>query len=443
MLEETKQNLMELARRDGGARMLAAVSGGRDSMCLLHLLSTWGRKHGLTVTAAHFNHQLRGENADRDAAFVRDWCAGYGVPFVLGSGDTRALAAREHLSVEEAARQLRYAFLERAAAEGNCGWILTAHHADDSAETMLLNLIRGTGSGGLAGIPRLREKVARPFRNVTRAELAEYAEMYHLLHMEDETNETDDAARNLLRHRVLPVLREINPRAVENMARAAGILEAENVVLEAAAGRIAAHAHPIPKGILIRCTELTNAPSAVGARAALRLLESVCGHRKDLTAAHAESMLQLARSPAELAVLSLPYGLRARIAGGDLLIEQVPGRPEEMPVSPGGSVRFGSWTVSLSSIPGAGYTYELNLPAGENLNVTLWRRDDRMTLPGGRGARTLKRLCADAGISPVRRDALPVLRSGARPAAVPGVGIDAEFAPRGGSGKLFVTFNER
>ena len=105
-------------------------------MCLLHLLSSWGREHGLTVTAAHFNHGLRGENADRDAAFVRDWCAGHGVPFLLGGGDTRELAAREHLTVEEAARKLRYAFLERAAAEGHCGWILTAHHADDSAETM-------------------------------------------------------------------------------------------------------------------------------------------------------------------------------------------------------------------------------------------------------------------------------------------------------------------
>lgn len=443
MLEESKQNLLELARRDGGVRMLAAVSGGLDSMCLLHLLSSWGREHGLTVTAAHFNHGLRGENADRDAAFVRDWCAGHGVPFLLGGGDTRELAAREHLTVEEAARKLRYAFLERAAAEGHCGWILTAHHADDSAETMLLNLIRGTGSGGLAGIPRFREKIARPFRNVTRGELAEYAEAHHLPHVEDETNETDDAARNLLRHRVLPVLREINPRAVENMARAAGILEAENDVLEADSGRIAALARPAPEGVLIRCAELADAPPALGARTALRLMEAVCGSRKDLTAAHAEAMLRLTRAPAERAVLSLPYGLRARIVGRDLLIERTPGPPGEMSVAAGSSFRFGSWTVLLTETPGTGYTYELNLPSRENLSVTLWRRDDRMTLPGGRGARTLKRLCADAGIPPTKRDTLPVLRSGARPTAVPGIGIDAEFTPRAGGGSLFVTFIER
>ena len=443
MLEESKKNLLDLSRQNGGTRMLAAVSGGLDSMCLLHLLSTWGRDHGLTVTAAHFNHQLRGANADRDASFVRGWCAGHGVSFILGTGDTRALAARDHLTEEEAARDLRYAFLERTAAEENCGWILTAHHADDSAETMLLNLIRGTGSGGLTGIPRLRERIARPFRNVARVELAEYAQVHRLSHVEDETNVTDDAARNLLRHRVFPVLREINPRAVENMSRAAGILEAENDVLESASGSLTAQARLGPEGIRISSAALAGAPPAVGARAALRLTETVCGHRKDLTAAHAEAMLGIARAPAERAVVSLPYGLRARIVGEDLLIERTPVCPEEVSLTPGGSIRFANWTVLLTQTPGTGYTYELNLPDGETLSVSAWRRDDRMALPGGRGARTLKRLCADAGIVPTKRDALPVFRSGGRPAAVPGIGIDAEFTPRTGCETRYVTFIER
>ena len=149
MLEQAKRMLSGLA----GKSVLAAVSGGMDSMCLLHLLHTWGRQQGIAVTAAHFNHQLRGTASDGDEAFVRSWCADNDVPFVCGREDVRGLAEREKLSMEEAARKARYAFLRQAAGER---LILTAHHADDNAETMLLNLLRGTGLKGLTGIPQER-----------------------------------------------------------------------------------------------------------------------------------------------------------------------------------------------------------------------------------------------------------------------------------------------
>ena len=113
-----------------GGSVLCAVSGGMDSMCLLHFML---EQPGFRVTAAHFNHQLRGAEADRDESFVRDYCARHHVPFVSGSGDTRALAEKEGLSTEEAARRLRYAFLKETAAERGCDAILTAHHADDNA----------------------------------------------------------------------------------------------------------------------------------------------------------------------------------------------------------------------------------------------------------------------------------------------------------------------
>ena len=119
-----------------GQCLLCAVSGGLDSMCLLRFVSRWAAENGRTVTAAHFNHQLR-ENASQDEAFVRSWCAEHGIPFVSGCGDVRAAAEREGLSLEEAARNLRYAFLRETAEALNCKAILTAHHADDNAETVL------------------------------------------------------------------------------------------------------------------------------------------------------------------------------------------------------------------------------------------------------------------------------------------------------------------
>ena len=207
---------------EGGA--LCAVSGGLDSMCLLEMTVRQGQKQGRRVAAAHFNHQLRGAEADRDEAFVRDWCAAREIPFFAGRGDVRAFAEKTGRTVEEAARQLRYEFLEETRRREGFGCILTAHHADDSAETMLLNLLRGTGLKGLTGIPEKRDCILRPLLSVTRAELAAYAAEHRIPFVEDSTNGTDDAARNVLRHQVLPVLRQLNPRAVENMSRAAELL---------------------------------------------------------------------------------------------------------------------------------------------------------------------------------------------------------------------------
>ena len=133
-----------------GSRVLCAVSGGADSMCLLHLLS---QRKDLSLVAAHFNHQLRGEESDRDEAFVREVCGEWRIPLTVGRGDVNAFAMREKLSLEEAGRTLRYAFLSQAAEMEGCDLIATAHNADDNAETMLLSLIRGTGLTGLTGIP--------------------------------------------------------------------------------------------------------------------------------------------------------------------------------------------------------------------------------------------------------------------------------------------------
>ena len=420
-----------------GARVLCAVSGGLDSMCLLDFMA---RQADFSVIAAHFNHQLRGENADRDEAFVEGLCAVRNIPFVSGTGDTRALAERTGMTVEEAARRLRYGFLEQTARTYRCDAILTAHHADDNAETMLLNLVRGTGSAGLAGIPPVRGNVCRPFLQITRAELAEYAAAHNVPHVEDETNgDPDAAARNLLRQSVMPVLRQLNPRFAENMARTASILQAENEALEVQAADLADQAKALPEGVTIPCLLLTQAPEAVAERAVLRLMAQTAGHRKDLTAAHVEAVLELARGRRTDLEVSLPYGLTARRQKYSLELTRRPARPEAVPIAVGQTVTFGAWTVSLSPEPGAGGR-AVALPEGASLSVTAWRPDDRLRLPGGRGERSLKRLCAERGIPPWQRDTLPVLRIGEQPAAVPGIGVHTDFTPAACEPAAYVRF---
>lgn len=423
-----------------GGRVLCAVSGGLDSMCLLHFLDSWGRRNGFFPAAAHFNHRLRGEAADRDQRFVEDWCAGRGIPCFTGSGDTRAEMARSGRSLEECARDLRYSFLRETARREDFPAILTAHHADDNAETMLLNLIRGTGTAGLAGIPPVRENLYRPFLSLSRETLSDYARSHSLPHVEDETNREDDAARNVLRHQVFPVLRRLNPRAVEHMSAAAGVLAREHAALEELAQALVRQAVDTPQGLSIPRSALAEAPPAAAERAALHLLAAAAGHRRDLTAAHAEALVSLAASGREAAQVSMPYGLTARLGGYTLYLEHTGTPPPSIDLVPEKVLAFGLWQVRLSRSPEPG---ALALASTDQpLHLTAWRSGDRMTLPGSRGSRSLKRLCAERGIPPLERDTLPVLRVGDAAAAVPGVGVDVNFAPADGHA-LFVSFMKK
>ena len=192
-----------------GDRVYCAVSGGADSMALLWAMYLLREKLGITLAAAHFNHRLRGEESDRDAQFVSDFCRAYGIALTMGEGSIRP----EGKGLEAAARNARYAFLEQLP-----GKVATAHTADDNAETVLLHLIRGTGLQGLGGIPPCRGRLIRPMLTVTREQVMDFLAQYHIPHIEDSTNAEDTFLRNRLRHGVMPLLKAENPRLAENLS---------------------------------------------------------------------------------------------------------------------------------------------------------------------------------------------------------------------------------
>lgn len=425
MLEQAN---IALSALPPGTRVLAAVSGGLDSMCLLHLLCRGGQ--GLAVTAAHFNHGLRGECADRDEAFVQAYCAQWGIPCVCGRGDVRALAAREHLSVEEAARTLRYGFLERTAREQGCERILTAHHADDNAETMLLNLIRGTGVRGLSGIPAARGKLLRPLRNVSRAELEQYAQTHDIPHQEDETNALDDAARNVLRHQVLPVLKRLNPRAVEHMAAAADLLRAVDEDITAAAEHCLSEAEQSEGRITLPLSALAAVPESVGSRVLLELFERLGAGCRDVGAVHLAALRRLTDTGQEGNSIHLPGGVTARREDSKLILERRP-LPLRTELTRGVPLRWGQWTLTLlDHAEGPGLALGAG-PPEERLYVAPCEGVGSLRLPGARGARTVKRLCLDRHISLEERTALPAFYWEDRLAAVWPLGVDIVFLPEG------------
>ena len=424
-------------RCPAGTRVLCAVSGGMDSMCLLYLLSAWGRETGIAVTAAHYNHLHRGEESYRDETFVRERCEEMGIPFVCGRGDMIGHAEKTGQTLEEAGRELRYGFLAEQMRLTESNFILTAHHADDNAETVLLNLLRGAGARGLSGIPAERDGILRPFLCHTREELAAYAERRGVLWLEDTTNALDVAARNVLRHRVLPALRELNPKAVENIARAAELLRRDEETLSAMAEELLrSSGHFEENRARLAVSPLLEAERAVADRAVDEAVTRAAGHRKDLTARHVEAVRELLTAGAGKEV-SLPYGLTARREAESILLFPAAESPVEIPLRVGETVSFGGWSVELAENDG----WELHVPPEAALSVTAWQRDDRMTLPGSRGGRSLKRLCAERGIPPAERDGLPVLRVNGVCAAVPGVGVHCEFLS--GEGRaVYVNFKK-
>ena len=205
-----------------GDTVICAVSGGADSVCMLHVLLSLRTALGITVEAVHFNHHLRGAESDRDEAFVRALCAKLDVALHIGNGDVRARATKRHESVEEAARALRYAFFASLP-----GLIATAHTQDDNLETVLLNLTRGTGLAGLCGIPPKRKSFIRPMLAVSRTEIEAYLEQNGLSHVTDSTNFLPDARRNRLRQSVIPLLKAENPSLCETAFRMCRLLEAD------------------------------------------------------------------------------------------------------------------------------------------------------------------------------------------------------------------------
>lgn len=214
--------------------ILCALSGGRDSVALLHFL----KARGFSVAAAHFDHRLR-SNSGEDARFCRELCEKWDIPFYQGEGDVASVEG----NTEANARAARYAFLNETAAEVGAVRIATAHNADDNLETVLLHLTRGCGLNGLTGIRPRWGAVIRPMLEVPRAAVDAYVERLGLPYVEDVTNADTAFSRNRIRHQVLPVLRSINPRVVEAAGRMTETLRQDLKFLEDHGGRRAT-THP-------------------------------------------------------------------------------------------------------------------------------------------------------------------------------------------------------
>lgn len=219
-----------------GGAVVVGVSGGPDSVCLLHLLKRLcepqGPYPGISLHVAHLDHGLRGEAGRADAAFVADLAAQWGFAFTLGEADVPSIARQSHRSLEEVARQARYRFLRQVAASVGAERIAVAHHADDQVETLVMHWLRGSGLAGLAGMRALEGDIIRPLLGISRADIVRYCQQHQLPYREDASNQDRRFLRNRVRHDLLPVLEQYNPNLRETLLRNAAVLAEDEAYIQ-------------------------------------------------------------------------------------------------------------------------------------------------------------------------------------------------------------------
>lgn len=409
-----------------GGTVLVAVSGGRDSMCLLHYLHELGKKRNFTVAGGHLNHAMRPE-ADSDETFVRRFCEQMGISFYSRTTPVYEMAKKWNLTVEEAGRRARYEFLRQTADAIGAEKIATAHHLADQAETVLLHLLRGTGPQGLGGIPPVRGRYIRPLLHTPREVMEAYNELHGIGHVEDSTNEDVDYARNRLRLCVWPELEKVHPSARENIARCAAIARQESDYLNLlAAQRLPA------EGTELSCEALHREPKPMQRRMIRLLLDRLPAGKKDVGADHIEAVLSLSETGG---IVHLPSGMMAVCRRGVLHLEMETTPLPPMPLTMGEN-RWGHWAITVSREPMGDVILGAEDPC--ELSVRTWRSEDRLQLPEGRGSRSLKRLFTDRGITPEKRNTIPVICVNDCAAYVQGVGMDGLFLPEKTGRKIYI-----
>jgi len=419
-----------------GDKVIAGISGGADSVCLLFMLLFLKEELDFSLAAVHVNHNLRGEEALRDEEFVRRLCEEQGVPLTVRSCQVRERAEREHLTLEEAGRACRYEVFEEEAERQGCSRIAVAHHGDDQAETMLFHLFRGTGLKGLGGMEPVSGKVIRPLLCTGREEILEWLETRGISWCTDSTNEEETYTRNCIRRKILGCAKErINPQAARAMCRTAEELRELEAYLEEEtdkAYRLCVRRED--KGCFIFREAYKGLPSVIGSRV-LRRCFGETGGLKDVERIHIRLLENLLEKQTGSS-LDLPGGRRAiRDYQGVWLVRESadPEKTEEKaevfsPEIPGIYVVDGeTWQFSLENaekyqiIPEKTYTKWFDYDKiVKSLEIRRRRPGDYLEINREHGRKKLKNYLIDQKIPARERDRLWVLADGEHILWVPG-----------------------
>lgn len=429
MLNSVKQAIAAYGLLQDTRQITVAVSGGADSTALLYAMAALREQYGYELYAAHYNHRLRGAESDSDAAFVAQVCQKLGVPLFSGEGDVAALARQQKCSIELAARQARYAFLEQVAK----GKLATAHTAEDNLETVLFHIARGTGLRGLCGIPPQRDNIIRPMLFCTRRQVEAYLAALGAAYRTDSTNAQDAYTRNRIRHHIVPQLQAINSSAVEHTAQLCRFLQQDQAYLAHCTEKTFADLEC--KGGLA-ATATAELHPAIRIRVIEKLLTQA-GVPSD--ALHLQEVEQLVLQGSGRR--GLFGGFSAEIKGGVLRIVSttvqslptVEVTPQNGPVELHG-LRFllldSAEYEKKQKIHNLLFKYAIDYGKISGKLVLRSRMEGDALKIAGRGVtKTLKKLFCEADIPVAARNSVPVLADAKGVLFVRGFGVDARVQP--------------
>lgn len=428
-----------------GSRIIVGVSGGPDSMALFSILNELRRPWGLEIIALYCHHGLR-QAADREADFVRRWAGLWGCAFHTSKVDVQAFQQENKLSLQEAARELRYRLFRSFFVKQKADKVALAHTANDQAEEVLIGLIRGAGLGGLAGIPLQRECFIRPLLATYRPEILTYLGERNIPYLEDESNRDRRFLRARVRHQLLPELGKFSPNIITQLNRTAGLLKKDEAFLQEETERMAARVLvPLEAGVQIARRGLNKQSPAILSRLFQKVLFQVKGDLKSIGSVHLLSLVSAVCGPSLQGRLDLPGGLQASW-DRDRMILQPAVSVSLLPILFSGQVE-GPGTITIREI-GLKISFE-RVPIDPQTVIKTFNKDqvlvdweriqwpllvrnvqagDRFRPLGLRGAKKVNRLFMDRKISRFQRERIPLIVSGGEIVWVAGLEIGDLFA---------------
>ncbi len=430
-----EQRVVEFIRQHrlapGGYRLLLAVSGGADSTCLLHMLAGLKAELDVELHVAHLDHQLRGAESVADAVYVAGLASSLGIPVTVEQRDVRAYRDKHRISLEEAAREVRYLFLSEVAGYIGAGSVATGHTRDDQVETILMHLVRGTGTRGLVGLRpcnrwRLGDNqiaVVRPLLEVSRRETGEYCRQHRLAPRADSSNLSLSPLRNRIRQQLVPLLRSYNRQVADALLRLSAVAADEIAFLDEEVARLwPGVVQQRETAIILDRKGFRPLPPALQRHLLRVAIEELLGSLKDIEMRHIEEIMAVLDKPAGKQV-SLPGGLVFTVEYGRYLLGKgdlcpFPPLEDDFTLSVPGETKLPGWQVSAAIIEPeqvvaeGGFVGYLDMEgvSGE-LAVRCGKQGDRFYPLGLGHAKKLGQFMIDAKIPRAWRRRIPVVFS--------------------------------
>lgn len=445
-----------LAPRD---RVVVAVSGGPDSVCLLNVLREFAADLDLTLHVAHLDHKFRGDESAAEAAFVRELAEQLSLPATIEAIDVPAYCRERGLAPQAGAREVRYRFLDRVAAEAGAQRIALGHTASDQAETLVMRLLRGAGLSGLSGIPPVRDRIIRPLIDATRDEVGEYLDRLRIPFMTDSSNLSKVYTRNRIRLELMPALRALNPRADETLAATAGLLRDENDAMDEHLAKLLPRLlRQDGRAVRIPLAEFNGLQPALRRRL-LRKAAALAsaGPGPDFSSVRTAEAIGFAATAQTGRRMNLPGGLTLEREYDALLVRPAAApRGFEAPlavpdITPLPELALEAETIVLAGTAsgaehdragGGNYLWQAAFDYDKiclPLTLRTRRPGDRFHPAGmGGGSKKLQDYFTDAKIPRTGRDAVLVLDAGGNIAWIVGMRTDGRFLPDSGTKRMFV-----